>query len=166
MQRNVWDKAAKDNAGMQQYFNANKNKYWWEPSVDAILFNCNSETLAKAMRDTLAANPTGWRNALKGHETDVQADSGRYEVSQLPLNDHVVPAVHSFSTAFVNSSDNSATIVYITGNHPQKEPRSFQDAKGFVLNDYQVVLEERWMKSLAKRYPVKVNEAVFSSLVK
>ena len=166
MQRNVWDKAGKDKAGMQQYYKAHKDKYWWEPSVDAVLFNTNSIEVAKAMRDTLSANPSAWKKMLKGHETDVQADSGRYEVAQLPLNDHIVPAVHTFSSPFVNSSDNSATFIYVTANHSQKEIRNFEDAKGFVLNDYQVVLEERWIQSLQKRYPVKVNDATLASLSK
>jgi hypothetical protein len=39
------------------------------------------------------------------------------------------------------------------------------DARGFVINDYQNYLEEKWIAELRKKYPVTVNEAVFKTLL-
>ena len=50
--------------------------------------------------------------------------------------------------------------------YPDNQQRSFEDARGLVINDYQNYLEEKWIAQLKKKYPVKVNEKVFQSLLK
>jgi len=50
--------------------------------------------------------------------------------------------------------------------YPNRQPRSFADARGFVINDYQVYLEEKWVAELKKKYPVVINEVVVKSLPK
>jgi peptidyl-prolyl cis-trans isomerase SurA len=42
--------------------------------------------------------------------------------------------------------------------------RSFEEARGMVISDYQQVLEDKWIAELKKKYLVKVNEAVFQSI--
>ena len=42
---------------------------------------------------------------------------------------------------------------------------TYADAKGFVINDYQNELENRWVATLRSKYPVKVNEAAFKALL-
>ncbi len=44
------------------------------------------------------------------------------------------------------------------------KPRSFEEARGLVLNDYQQVVEDKWIESLMKKYPVKINESVLNSI--
>ena len=47
-----------------------------------------------------------------------------------------------------------------------KTLRSFEEAKGLVINDYQTELESKWVQELKKKYPVHVNETVLQSLLK
>jgi peptidyl-prolyl cis-trans isomerase SurA len=63
-----------------------------------------------------------------------------------------------------NETDSSYSFIYITKVFPQSQQRDFEDAKGMVINDYQQVVEEKWLGELEKKYPVKVNEEVFKSL--
>jgi len=44
--------------------------------------------------------------------------------------------------------------------------RSFEDAKGWVIGDYQEVLEEKWIAMLKKKYPIKINDAVWQQTLK
>ena len=50
--------------------------------------------------------------------------------------------------------------------HNETEPKEFEDAKGSVINDYQVYLEDQWVAELKKKYPVKVNKKVFRTLAR
>jgi len=166
MQRNIWDKAARDTVGMRKYYEANKNKYWWEPSADVVLFTCSNEAIAKEVKEKVEKNKKGWRTTLTAYEATVQVDSGRYEIAQLPIKESNTFAAGTISDPLVNTTDNSASIVYVIAVHPQRAPRNYEDAKGFVLNDYQLQLEEKWIETLKKKYPVKVNEGVLVSLWK
>jgi len=44
--------------------------------------------------------------------------------------------------------------------------KSLDDAKGYIIADYQEFLEDKWIKSLEKEYPVKINQEVFNKMVK
>jgi peptidyl-prolyl cis-trans isomerase SurA len=41
---------------------------------------------------------------------------------------------------------------------------SFDEARGFVISDYQDYLEEKWVNDLKKKYPIVINQKVFNSL--
>ena len=44
--------------------------------------------------------------------------------------------------------------------------KTFAEARGAVINDYQAVLEKQWLAQLRQKYPVKVNEEEMKKLVK
>lgn len=165
MQRKVWDKASTDSAGLQKFYSTRKNNYWWENSVSAILFTAMHDTTAQDLKSKVEKNINAWRSIVETYEGTVIADSGRFELTQLPIppNGSISPG---HVTAFTkNESDNSVSFAYIIRLFPQREPRSFEDARGFVINDYQQHLETTWVAELRKKYPVKVNRQVFLGLI-
>ena len=46
------------------------------------------------------------------------------------------------------------------------QPKTLEEARGYIIADYQDQLEKEWVASLQKKYPVKIDEAVLRSLVK
>jgi len=167
MQRKIWDKASADSAGLARYFEAHKGKYWWNASADALLFTCNSTGTAETLKARLIAGPiSGWRVGADSLGAAIQADSGRYELAQIPGTAFGAPAAQSFTEITGNKADNTVSFAYILAMHNDREPRSYHDARGFVINDYQGFLEEQWVASLRKEYPVKVEEQVFAGLGK
>ncbi|MBK6858782.1 MAG: hypothetical protein IPG95_00595 [Saprospiraceae bacterium] len=44
--------------------------------------------------------------------------------------------------------------------------KTLDEARGYIIADYQDHLEMLWVEELKSKYPVKVNETVFNSLVK
>ena len=64
----------------------------------------------------------------------------------------------------LNDAGDAYTLVYVFDVFPNVEPRSFDDARGLVINDYQQVLEQKWITELKKKYPVKINDAVAKNL--
>ena len=45
-------------------------------------------------------------------------------------------------------------------------PKTFAEARGAVINDYQTVLEKQWLAQLRQKYPVRINEEEMKKLVK
>ena len=58
----------------------------------------------------------------------------------------------------------SYTFNYIVRVYHDPSPRSFDDARGMVISDYQQEIEDRWIDELKKKYPVKVDQAVFRTI--
>lgn len=167
MQQKVWNKASTDSAGLKKFFNANKSKYWWENSASAVLFTTLDDTLSREVQSQVkSAGVSAWRGLLEKYEGRVIADSGRFELTQLPAAATPSFTPGTFTPSIKNDADNSVSFAYVIQLYPQREPRSFDDARGYVINDYQQHLETLWVAELKKKYPVKVNENVFKSMIK
>ncbi len=166
MQRQVWDKASADSVGLKKYFDEHHDNYIWQPSADAIIFTCSNEKAARDIMNSLPNNVNKWRKIIDSSKGMAQADSGRFELTQLPPaeGNHFEPG--RFSSFAKSSSDNSLTLAYIIHLYNDRMPRTFADARGLVINDYQNFIEDKWIAELKKKYPVKINEAVLKSLVK
>jgi peptidyl-prolyl cis-trans isomerase SurA len=160
MQKQVWDKAATDSVGLRKFYDGNKSKYWWEISANVILFTCSDSLSAIKARNNFLKSPADWRTLVQNADGTLQADSGRFELTQLPVTVTGNMKEGYTSEPVKTSTDNITTFVYIIKVYEERSPRNFDDAKGFVINDYQSFLEDKWIASLKKKSPVKINETV------
>lgn len=165
MERKVWSAASADSAGLLKYYNEHKNKYLWAESAEVIIFSCPTKKSADESMASLQAGKN-WKKIAEESNNTIQADSGRFELAQIALSDGFLPTAGMITPVAVNPTDGTAGFVKILNLHPANQQRSFEEARGLVINDYQNVLEEKWIEALKKKYPVKVNEKVFQSLIK
>ncbi|MGG9970852.1 peptidylprolyl isomerase [Ferruginibacter sp. SUN002] len=162
MERNVWSKAANDSVGLKKFYNQHKSKYLWEESADVIIFNCSdAATATHAIADIKAG--VNWKQIAEESNATIQADSGRYEISQLPTSSRLSEGY--LTNTITNPADGTVSFVQALKMYPAKEQRNFDEARGLVTNEYQNYLEEKWIEALKKKYPVKVNEALFKSII-
>ena len=166
MQHKIWDPASLDSVALRNFYEKNKSMYWWENSTDAIIFTCNDSAAAESLKAALRSDIRGWKKATDESNGSIQADSGRFELEQIPVVDRTNFTEKLFTASVKNEADNSVTFAYIIKLHNRREPRNFTDARGFVINDYQEYLENKWIGELKKKYPIKVDEVVFASLPK
>jgi peptidyl-prolyl cis-trans isomerase SurA len=164
MQEKVWNKAAADTIGLINYYNAHKEKYFWTNSADAIIFSCTNKTVADNAIAELRRKKT-WREVVSENPTQIQADSGRYELGQIPVIDRTIFRDGLITLPVINKNDGTAVFAQIIKVYPDHEPKNFHDARGLIINDYQNILEEKWIEQLKKKYPVKINEKVVNSLL-
>ncbi|MEO7313676.1 MAG: peptidylprolyl isomerase [Ginsengibacter sp.] len=165
MEKEVWNKAAKDSAGLLDFYNKNRQKYTWAESADAFIVSCKNKTIAgKVMQDL--KNGRSRETILEVNESLLQFDSGRYELQQIPTDKKETFSVNKITQPIHNDQDGTVTFSKILKLYPANEPRSFEEARGMVISDYQQVLEEKWLAELNKKYPVKINKKTFNSLLK
>ncbi|THU36962.1 hypothetical protein FAM09_18555 [Niastella caeni] len=166
MQRKIWDPASTDTGGLKTYYTAHKDKYWWESSADAIILTATNEKASEEYRAKMKENYKSWQKYIDISGGQLQGDSGRFELGQIPVVDRTNFTEGLVTANVRNETDNSVAFAYIVKLYPNREVRGFADARGFVINDYQVYLEEKWIAELKKKYPVKINDAVLKSLTK
>ncbi len=166
MQQEIWNRAHSDSTELQSLYEANKKKYTWGKSADAVVFFCADAAVAKNLHEQIKKSPAIWRKLADALAEKVVVDSSRYEWTQIPDKNKMIPTTGMVTTPVVNTTDNTASFAYIVKIYSQPTQRSFNEAKGLVINDYQTLLEEQWIKKLKLKYPVKVDEAVLNSILK
>ena len=145
----VWDKAAKDEAGLAQYFKKNKKKYAWdEPRFKGMAFHTKMQEDVQAVKDcvkNLAFDK--WAEQLR---STFNADS--------VLRIRVEKGIFKKDTTVTKLKDYPFDDVY--GKVLKKGPEDYTDVRGLVVADYQEELEKQWVAELRKKYPVYVNKEV------
>ena len=64
------------------------------------------------------------------------------------------------------NEDGSYTVVKVKEVYNTPTNKTLEEARGYVVADYQDFLEKDWNSAMRTKYPVKVDESVFNSMVK
>ena len=165
----VWSKALQDTAGLKAFHEAHKTNYMWDERLDAVIFTAKDAKTAKLARKLVAKGKLTLPailekvNAKDSTKSSLSMQEGIFEKGQQQTIDKI-NWVAGISENITNP-DSSITFVQVRKVIPPT-PKSLEEARGFIVSDYQEYLEKEWIKSLREKYPVKVDYAVFNTLVK
>ena len=165
MQKEVWGPAQSDSVALEAFYQKNKNKYTWNKSADAVIFYASDANIAQLLLAQLKEDPGAWQTLVNTMSDKVSADSGRFELAQLPNAANAILKDGMFTSTVINKSDKTASFAYIGHIYSQPALRNFEEAKGLVINDYQAELEKKWINELKKKYSVTINQNAFVSLM-
>ncbi len=165
----VWDKASQDTVGLQQFFENNKSKYQWDERAVVSQYTLvdNAKDKINEVREFAAKNPV--EKVLEkfntGPEIILTVQERKYEKGRNELLDRMTWKVGELSIVEISKRDKSLNFLKIEELLPASA-KSLQEARGYIVADYQDFLEKKWLEDLMKTYKVKVNEKVFNSLVR
>lgn len=272
MNDNVWARAIQDTAGARQYYENNKEKYFWKERVQAVIFDAANENVLKEVKNRkdaksfevvdftlkpvqfdkntadLPKEAVATLNSLVNYllsETQVvveigghidpsekaalsqariktvveylklrgvpstqiiQKDYGKYQPlskTERKFNSRVGLQLYSSSLRALEKQINQKNPlnlkitegIFQKGENPlvdalewqegsstrpqngrvvlveiqsvqKPRPRSFEEARGYVIADYQQYLEQEWLRKLEQQNPIKINEVEFQKLIK
>ncbi|HRO48448.1 peptidylprolyl isomerase [Agriterribacter sp.] len=165
MEEQVWDKAAKDKKGLETYYGEHKAKYTWGPSANAVFFTTADPETAETISSDINNYIGKWRTLGESSQGKIIADSARFELEQIPgTKQSIQPG--KITERITDTASGATHFMYVLNVYDEPAQRSFEEARGLVINDYQAVLEAQWIKSLKKKYPVKINEKLLHALAK
>lgn len=163
--REVWDKAAKDEAGLAQFFKKNKKKYKWDsPRFKGIAYHVKEQADVKAVRDCVKKVPfSQWADKLRETFNNdsvirIRVEKGIFKQGDNALVDSVV------FKADVKVKPVKNYPIDATYGKKLKAPQTYEDVRGLVTADYQDELEKAWVVQLRKRYTVVVNKEVLATV--
>lgn len=166
MMKEVWNKAQTDSMGQLNYYKQHLKKFTWTNSADAVIFYCGDEATATGLRTALSPHPADWKHAIEKFSDRSSSDSGRFEFSKIPGLKNTNASEALLTDIEKNSDDNSAAFAYILKIYNQPAQKTFTEAKGDVIIDYQEALDARWIAALKKKYPVVIDQKVLNSVLK
>ena len=157
--REVWEKAAQDQKGLEKFFKKNKKNYAWDsPRFKGAVVYCSTPELAARVQKEMKKKPIEqWRKYI---QTDVNQDSlklatmdmGLYKMG---LNGFVDSLAFKLENVNAKPKENYPYPV-VVGKIQKKYPASYLDVRGPLTADYQKVLEQEWIECLRAKYPVTI----------
>ncbi|MBA3829234.1 MAG: peptidylprolyl isomerase [Taibaiella sp.] len=170
MDRNVWGKASKDTVGLQEFYEMHKEKYKWEPGFKGSVYKFKDEATMKEGIKLLAKKGMTDEDMTKklnteGHPDAVSIQHGHFEYSrftEVPQND----IVKGKASVAVKNTTGGYTVVKADELYTQPVVKSLDEARGYVVAEYQDYLEKKWNEQMRSKYPLTVNQPVFDSMVK
>ena len=166
--REVWDKAAKDTAGLDAYFKANKKNYTWDaPRWKGYLIQAKDKSSAKAAQAIIKSAD---KDSIQSYiARRINTDSVTYVKTQHGLWEKGKnAAIDKFGfkdkKAEFTPKEDLPEVVCV--GKVLKAPACWEDEKGKVTTDYQDYLEAEWIKVLRAKYPVVINQEVWEKIKK
>jgi peptidyl-prolyl cis-trans isomerase SurA len=156
----VWNKAVKDTTGLQEFYELNKNNYMWDARVDAHVFNCATEKIAKKVRKKVLR---GCRDFEK-----IQAKMNKKSPLNLDIKEGRFLSGDNATVDQVSWTEPVSELIYDNDNvkfvfiAKQIEPqvKLLSEAKGKITSDYQDYLEKEWISNLRAKITVEINDYV------
>lgn len=167
--KEVWERAAKDTLGLEQYFEANRSKYTWQkPKYKGyVIFASNDSVcnLVKAFTDSLdAAGAQFTREELVVKIDTRFGRDAKVERVIAAQGDNAITDYLAFGGPKPENLKIRWNEYYAYRGRVIDQPEEAVDVRGQVTTDYQTQLEKQWVESLRQRYPVKINKKVLSTV--
>jgi peptidyl-prolyl cis-trans isomerase SurA len=165
MEKEIWEKAKTDTVGLSKFYNSHIGDYQWKDRVDANIYSSTDEDMIKKARKYIKKGESAEfiKNKLNTPEKiNVMEKSGVFETES-----NVLPKQLKWEEGVsdIIKEGNYYFVVKVNKVMP-KGPKTLEEAKGKVINDYQQYLESTWVQDLKKEFSIQVNQDVFAKVKK
>jgi len=168
MDKKVWSKASNDTLGQKEFYESHKAKYMWQAGFAGTVYQSNSEADLNAFRQLLKAGGNAQEALEKINTVEspnrISHQEGNFEFSRFPIGKGQFEK--NKATEVFSNPDGSFAFVLPTETYELPHQKSFEEARGFVIADYQDFLEKEWNQQLIKKYPLKIEEKTLKTIVK
>ncbi|MDZ4749400.1 MAG: peptidylprolyl isomerase, partial [Saprospiraceae bacterium] len=159
---NVWDKASKDSTGLETFHAAHRNDYMWDERLEIATVTLDSASMSQlsTIKKWAAKKPL---NVVA--EKATKKGIGMQVTRKVYQKEDQLPEGIIWAAGQKADLPDGKGFVSVEKIIPPT-PKTMDDARGYIIADYQDQLEKDWVAALQAKYPVQVNDAVLMSLVK
>lgn len=157
MEKEVWNKATNDSVGLLNYYENHKSDYTWEQRVDVISATSASKSDVELVLKMLKEDKNIDDIDIKlnaNNQQKVIFTKGVFATNheKLPANLEIARGISKIY------NHNDAYHVFLVNDILPATTKTFEEAKGKVVNDFQNEIENKWLKDLQSRFKVTVND--------
>ncbi|WP_223549190.1 peptidylprolyl isomerase [Aestuariivivens sp. NBU2969] len=162
MESTIWN-AANDSIEIRDFYNSHKANYYIPESINALVASSSKQKplkkVAKLLNEGLQIDQI--KNLVNSNDSiEVIFTQGNMDA-----NHQSVPKEYKFKKGLSNIyKHNSGYVLIQTKEILPKSLKTFEEAKGLVISDYQEFKEAQWIKELRKKYKVVINADVLEEV--
>ncbi|MCB0463059.1 MAG: peptidylprolyl isomerase [Flavobacteriaceae bacterium] len=163
MESKIWNAVKNDTIALKNYYEANKSKYTWPERIDAIVItSANNDYIKKAKK--ALENNMGIDDIKAQLNTKAQQNI-IVTTGLMAREDQTFPATFVFKKGIseIYEHNKSFHVAKINEVLPEST-KSFEDAQGPVISEYQTIYEDNWLKELTAKYKININKDVLEKV--
>lgn len=155
----IWNFAAQDTVGLEEFYRKNSSKYLWEERFKGMIVTCKDAAAREEVDKFFEAGipVSEITDQLNKTENLITITEGAWEKGANPVVDYFVwngPEPANFNSE----------VSFIRGDKIPPEPKTLTEARGLYVSDYQKYLEENWIRDLRAKYKIKVNKKLLKTI--
>jgi peptidyl-prolyl cis-trans isomerase SurA len=165
MQEEVWDAARTDSTALREFYKQNKKNYFWKKRYNLVIASYTNPDITENLKTLMDKNPNS--------ETFGKLTKGMPGLKEvivttpiLEEGDYRLPKKYKPSKKWFKEKTASGLQLIKTMQVFKPQAKSFEEAKGEIMNDYQEFLEKEWINTLRDRYKVRINKKQLKKLKK
>ena len=164
--RDVWEKAANDEAGLQEFYKKNKANYKWDkPRFKGIAYYTRDEKDIKAVKKSVKGQSFDkWVEILRTTFNNDSVLRIRVEKGIFKQGDNKIVDKNIYKDKDAKIREIKDFPYTDTFGKLLKAPEEMDDVRALVVSDYQEIKEQEWLEELKKRYPAVINEDVLNTI--
>tara|TARA_B110000046_G_C13019287_1_gene410270 strand:- start:660 stop:2600 length:1941 start_codon:yes stop_codon:yes gene_type:complete len=162
MQDKIWEGAKNDSIGLQEFYNTNKQNYVWPDRIEGSVARSTDAKYIKKVRKYWAKNQS---NQIIDETLNKEQQNVIFSSGELELEHSALPKGIKFETGISKVIKENANyyVVNVKALKPTT-PKTFEEAKGQLVADYQIALESEWIKELRTKFKVDINQDVLAKV--
>ena len=161
--KKVWSKAVKDSAGLEKFYEQNKNNYMWGERAEVTTYKCANAAVAKEVNKMLVAKKTEKEitdKLNKKNALDVSVEN----VTYLKGENKDVDANWKTGAKAENTQTDGKVNIVLVNKILAQSPKKLAECRGMVTSDYQNYLEKDWIANLRNNHKIVVNQEVLGTV--
>jgi len=166
MEKEVWNKASQDSAGLNNYYEEHKAEYMWGERVKTMVITTTKPELLDTLNYLIDKKLTADSiRAITKADKKFQGVSVKTTYFQRGDNEDIDAVEwYPYTTIEVTSTVDKTIYIYRMLEIRDPEPKTFKEVRGIVTSAYQAEVEKDWMDELRMKYPTVVNNDVLEKV--
>lgn len=162
LQHKIWNASTTDTLGLKLFYEQRIHEYQWGKRIKASIITAENEISMNNVKEYLK-NGHLVENIKKDftkNNQNIDVKSGIFEEESLHLPNNFELKVGG-STMYLEDGTYKLILV---NEVVEPTAKTFEEARGKLINDYQNYLDIKWVEALRKEYKLKINQKELKKL--
>ena len=151
---------------MKNYYKSHQSNYLWPERalVETITINSTDDAIVNKILKQIPKKSGG--KLLKKFNKEAELVKSQTVLKDKEEMDPALTWTKNSMTPAAKDTTKGVTTLKRVVEIVEPKPKSLEEARGYVIADYQDYLEKQWIEELMKEFQVSVNQEVVKSIIK
>ncbi|WP_142783216.1 peptidylprolyl isomerase [Changchengzhania lutea] len=157
METTIWNTSKTDSTEIRNFYDTHKNDYTFPKRIEATVASSAQQKTLKKVRKLLEKGMAIEQiKSLVNSNEDINVI---FTTDTMDVSHQAIPKDFQFKKGVskIYNHNDGFVVIQVTAILP-KSQKSFEEARGMVIGDYQTFKEAQWMEELHNKYKVVINQ--------